>query len=200
MFNTLEPFVVEINSGGVRKAKLRYPTDEEWIKRTDAFAIIRRATGKSGATESDILPLEEFDAKLLGDLQKPYLSENTDEFDEYEASMVLERLDRADVGEVEDSGGLITVPMTVFGDAEVKFVFNQPRRRHAVEHHRASSKLTHMVKRGKQTEEYRISMKPSLKVFAELKSSVEGYAEGSAIPANHIDKAVRAMFNQMGED
>ncbi len=182
-FDTTQVFIVEIQSGARRSATLKYPTDAQWVARTNAQKIIRTDLGR-GKSSSKSTPLESWDQTLFTERLQ---GEPTLPFDEYEASMAIDRLARAEVIESELVGDDSTrVKISVFGDREAEFIMRNPRRRQIVEYGRAAVTFMSTAKGG----ETRLSLEPSGRLFDELLVKSTGYAEGSVIPIIHKDVVV----------
>jgi hypothetical protein len=208
LFDTNQPCTVAIKSGGWRRAKMKFPSDDEQVKRMAALKITRRDLDKEKST-LDTTPQERYDAELFVRLTKDYAAENTDDFDEYEASQAIDiLLFNEVVGETEELPDGVKVTLGVFGKDEegegdrrkVSFLFKHPRRKHMVEHQRAAITVINTRRGAKTGSEIRISIEPSMKAFRELIISTEGYAEGTTPPATHQDAAIVELFRKMGED
>lgn len=182
-FDATAPFIVEIISGGIRRAVLNYPTDKQWIARSAASKTVRLDIGR-GKSRSDRTPIEDFDKGLF----TQQLAETPEvEFDEFEATLVIERLMKADVIDSEIIGGdTARVSMEVFGGAIVEHMIRMPRRRQVVEYGRAAVHHTSTQKGGETT----ISLEPTQKLFDDLVVSSTGYKEGTRIPIIHKDVAL----------
>jgi hypothetical protein len=214
MFNTNDPFVVEIKSGGLRRAVVRYPTDAEIIARAEELKYIRKQKGDE--SRPDLTNTENFDGKLFPKMREAFKDRNTDEFDEYEANAAIDLLLATKMIDSKDNGDTAVIELEVFGSAEavegedlekpdlkrnrVKFTLRTPRRKDLVDH--ANAKYTVSSKpRGREMETTTvISVAPSVKLFDKLFVESEGYGEGSRIPANHKDAAIVELVQLMGED
>ncbi len=187
VFDTTEKFIVTIQSGGTRRVELKYPTDAQWIARTNAQKIIRMDLGR-GRSKSTATPIEVHDARLFDQCK---IGEPSAAFDEFEASLAIDKLTKADIIDTELVGDdQAIIRMEVFGGARVEFVMNMPRRRHAVEYGRAAVNVTATLK-GAETV---VSLEPSLRLFDQLLVSKAGYAENSAVPIIHKDVAIVALI------
>ena len=185
LFDSREPFIVEILSGITRTATVRYPTDKEWIDRQNKLRIVRRDLGR-GKSQTDRVRTELIDDKLFRDLLKP--GTDAPDFDEYEAALVIEVLMRAevDLAGIEKLGETTKIPMTVFGNRTVAFHFRNPRRRAIVEYNNSVVSVIN-EKRG---QEVRVFMAPSAELFDAHLIEATGYAPGSPIPIVHKDSAI----------
>lgn len=185
LFDATAPFIVEIISGGTRRTTLNYPTDKQWIARAAAQKFLRHDLGR-GKSSQDKTPIERHDLALYQD--RLISVDNTDEpFDEFEASLVIERLMKAEVSEaLIIEGDRIRVSLTVFGGAEVEHVFRMPKRKQVVEYGRAAVHHVHTPKGG----ETAISLDPSGTLYDALIVSSDGYATGTPVPIIHKDVAI----------
>jgi hypothetical protein len=185
LFDSTKPFNVEIHSGKIRKCILKFPTDAQWIERTKAQRIVQTDLGR-GKSQSATTPIERFDEQLFQKL----LIETSDEFDEYEASLAVDRLAKCEIIEHEEVGNnQVKISAEVFGGAVITVVFDHPRRRLVAEYSAAVAKKT--FQRGGS--EIRVFLEPANPFFKATFVSAEGYAEGSEIPIVHKDTLVTEL-------
>jgi galactokinase len=186
LFDTAKPFNVEIQSGGIRKCSLKYPSDAQWIERTKSQRIIQTDLGR-GKSRNSTTPIERFDEELF---KKLLTEQPVDEFDEYEASLAIDRLAKCEIIDAEDIGNNeVKISAEVFGGAIIHVVFKHPRRRLVAEYSDAVAKKTH----NRTGAEIRVFLEPADPFFKAVFVSAGGYAEGSAIPIVHKDTLVTEL-------
>lgn len=184
MFDTTKPFIVEIVSGGIRRAIVRYPTDDEWCQRVKAQRILRHDIGR-GRSTSEVTPLLQHDDALFRVLLNG--SKPEADFDDYEASLVIDTLAKAEVAESASlSDAQLRVTLAVFGKVETVHLLRSPRRKEVVDYGRAAVKVTHL-QRGAET---KLMLEPSGRLYDELIISTEGYESTSLIPIVHKDAVI----------
>jgi hypothetical protein len=188
VFDARQPFEITIVSGGRRHCRVKFPTDGQWNARAAKQKINRTDLGR-GKSQSKLTPLEHFDSVLFKEI---LLESPSDEFDEYEASLVIDRLRKAEVSAREAVGDdKVRVEMIVFGDVMVEVLLKQPRRRLVVEYGRAAVNVVNHEK-GAETS---VSLDASGTLFDQIFISAKGYAEGSSIPLCHKDVVAMAIIN-----
>lgn len=191
MFSTNEPFVIRLLSGGEKIAKVRFPTDQEWIDNTSRKRSIRRKGGRGGLAWEDLGDHRKLDLDLLGAIA----IEGADNFDEYEAEAAIVRLARADVVDVERDGDNFHVQMEVYGKSLVTHTLRMPSERQKAEH----EKSTADIKRTPKGEVLEFSLQGSVELWAVLHLDTDGYAEGSQIPVIHKSNAIGAVIQHLKE-
>lgn len=186
MFNSKEPFRVEIQSGGLRVCRVNFPSDDKWIQRALKQKLLRIDIG-AARSRTDVTPIEPFDNALFKEL---LIEDPQQEFDEYEASLVIDTLAKANLVGQEQDAAKITIKLAVFGGVETVHVLRHPRRRQVVEYGREAVKVEN-VPRGAET---KLSIEPSGRLYDQLLEGREGYAEESAVPIVHKDAVIAVVI------
>jgi hypothetical protein len=186
MFDSNKPFRVKIMSGGERWAVLRWPTDQEWIARARKQALVQRASGVS-----EVPDLNEANATLITATQQ---ESDGQPFDEFEATKLVTKIERCDVLDVNRSGEVFEVKMSVPG-GEVTHKLRIPSVADAVAYRRAAADR----KAGRRRVTITINLEPTLKLWEKVTAGVEGYAQGSTVPVIHKDVAVTELLNELEE-
>lgn len=194
LFDVREPFAIEIESGGIRTCRLKFPPDQQWIERSRKI-VLHRDEIAGGKTKMRVLEIEKIDEPFFRKALLPDPPDNGQNFDEFEASLALEILSRCDVESGEKADGAITVTARVFGNRSVTHVFQLPRRRHVIEYKRGSLDIVS----GTKTTEFKAYLGPSAIFYDALIVSHEGYAEGSQVPILHKDAVVTEVLRLVNE-
>lgn len=190
--------------GGVRKqATLRMPTVAEWAARSRAIKTIQHRLGP-GQTTTETTGAEQADASLLKRLMTDedgeYLDKrgpagNRDIFDEAEASELIRRLVKAEIGaDPEHDSDALIVSVSVLGNVETKHFLRMPTVRELRDHRRASFSFVDL-RRGKQ--QLKMSVDEFCRFYDQLAVKAEGY-EGP-VPAPHKMAAVSEMLAVIDE-
>ena len=190
MFDTQQNFTISIQSGGPKKATVRWPTDQELCDRIRKFKSVRRDVGQ-GMTHFDIINLEQVEMELFGKIRID--EESGDPFDEYEASDFLSKLLQAESGVIHRNGSNTYEAEIVVYGGTVKHRLRMPTQRDIVEYRREAMRTL----QGRRHTDVRMSLEPVLRLWDKLQAGVEGYAEGSGIPANHKERAVLDVMDEM---
>lgn len=197
LFDAREPFVVYIRSGGQRTCRLKYPTDAQWIERSSKIKLRQIDLGRDKSI-NELDPMEKYDSELF---EKLVVSDNRDDFDEYDRSAVIDRLAHAEVTESSIEGeDQVRIVLEVYGKMDgdrrkVTIWLREPRRKDLVEYGRVSMKIM-AVRKGK---EIRVSPEPAMRIFEKYFARAEGYEPGSPIPCVHQDAAVIELNRLLGE-
>ena len=97
VFDATKPFVVPILSGGEKQCEVRFPTDEEWCGWARSQRTVRRFLGR-GKSQSEDLDLPKINAELFAKIR---VDKDGPEFDDAEAGMVIARIERCMVIDVQ---------------------------------------------------------------------------------------------------
>lgn len=200
-FDVREPFIVEVQSRGLLKAKLKYPSDDFWKKRRDQLRIVQ--VEQKGATKFLPIRMEDFDFMEFGKIRVAEDGFN-DQFDAFEASAAIVALGKAKKIELETlPDNQYAVTLEVYGTEnkgeaneharQVVIILQEPRRRQVVEYQEAISDVTRHDRGRRQV--LKISLEPSIRLFKELFVEARGYADGSPIPACHQDEAIGELID-----
>lgn len=116
MLNTPELIEVKLlGNEGIRKTFVRMPSDQEWIERQRKRPIEVRVLGR-GRSETKVRDSREEDLRLYNVIR----CENSLDLDEYEASLVINNIAKADTLSVEKNpDGYMVKVETVAGVLEV---------------------------------------------------------------------------------
>ena len=171
VFDAAKPFVVPILSGGEKQCEVRFPTDEEWC-----------GWARSQRTVRPKINAELF-AKIRTDKDGP-------EFDDAEAGMVIGRIERCTVVNVEREGDNYRIEMKVPG-ARVTHVLRMPTAKEMQDHERASTSVV----AARRSIETRAFLEPSGALYDKLHVSHGGYA--GAVPIVHKSAVVSEVIAQL---
>ena len=187
VFDVSKPIVVPILSGGEKSCEVRFPTDEEWCGWARAQRTVRRFLGR-GKSQSEELDLPKINAELFARIRT---DKDGVEFDPAEAGMVIGRIERSTITDIEREGTNYRIHMKVPG-ARVKHVLRMPTAKEMQEHERASTSVV----AARRSIETRAFLEPSGALYDLLHVSHEGYANGS-VPIIHKSAAVSEVIAQL---
>jgi hypothetical protein len=168
------------------KCKVRFPTDEEWCSRARRHRTVRKTLGRG---KSQFLPgnARSVDYELF---RKIRVDDDGAEFDEADGAAVVDRLDRAEVVEVERTGTQYRIVMKVPG-AKTVHTLRIPSQAQVDDFSAASGSSIHS---DRQTE-IRIYMDPAAPLYDAIAVHSEGYK--GAVPITHKLGALRAMLAEL---
>jgi hypothetical protein len=181
MFDINREIVVKIPSpDGYKSARVRFPSDIDWVERMAKQRIVIRSLGRS-ASETEVWNAEEADAELFRRIR---LSEDGAEFDQAEASAVIERLSRVQAGEAEREGSTFRIPLSVPGCDTVHFL-RMPSQKQ-VNGYRKSAVRVIDGRHGRQ--ELKVSLGPSAELYDALMAQppTEDGTGAQAYDGDHI--------------
>lgn len=187
MIDLAKPMTVPILSGTEKRVRVRFPSDAEWCERARKQRVIRHFLGRGKSqtdddTETDRLN-HELLAKIRQDTDGPVLTPA-------EATLVLGKLERARVIEVEREGdGFRIVLKTALG--QVTHVVGIPTAEQMLVHERQSTKTTE----GRRNQEIRGYLEPSGELYDKIAKSSEGYA--GAVPIIHKVPVITELLAQI---
>ena len=187
MFDPTKSFVVPILSGGEKQCEVRFPTDEEWCAWARAQRTVRRFLGR-GKSQTEDVDLPKINAELFAKIR---VDKDGVPFDEAEAGIVIARIDRTTVIDVQREGNNYRIEMKVAG-ARVTHVLRMPTAKEMQEHDRASTSLLS----GRRSVEMRAFLEPGGALYDKVHISHQGY-EGD-VPIVHKTAAVGEVIAQMG--
>ena len=136
LFDASKPIVVPILSGGEKRCEVRFPTDEEWCYWARAQRTIRHFLGR-GKSQSVDVDLPKVNAELF---KKIRTDKDGPEFDDAEAGMVIGRVERCQVADIQREGVNYRIEMKVPG-AKVTHVLRMPTAKEMQEHDGASTSV-----------------------------------------------------------
>jgi hypothetical protein len=180
-FNTKAEFDIPILSDGEKRAVVKWPPDALWCERSRKRVIVRHVLSAQ-KTQSDVPAALTADAELFRAICK---NGDADNFNEAEASAIIDRLETCRVIDTVRAGNEISVEMKVPG-GRVTHRLQIPNQKDVREYGAAAVRSVicrHHI-------EDRVRLEPSGDLWAQCKGRAEGYAEGSDVPIIHKDVAV----------
>lgn len=189
VFDATKTMVVPILSGGEKQCEVRFPTDEEWGGWARSQRTIRRFLGR-GKSQSEDVDLPKINAELFAKIR---VDKDGPEFDDAEAGMVIGRIERCTVVNIEREGINYRIEMKVPG-ARVAHVLRMPTAKEMQDHERASTSVV----AARRSVETRAFLEPSGALYDKLHVSHEGYA--GAVPVVHKSAAVFEVIAQLSID
>jgi hypothetical protein len=185
-FDASKPILVPILSGGQKSCTVRYPTDEEWCAWARAQRTIRHFLGR-GKSQSEDVDLPKINAELF---KKIRIDKDGPEFDDAEAGMVVGRVERSQVTDIQREGVNYRIDMKVPG-ARVTHVLRMPTAKEMQDHERASTSVV----AARRSVETRAFLEPSGALYDKLHVSHVGYA--GEVPIVHKSAAVSEVVAQL---
>jgi hypothetical protein len=186
LFDASKPIVVPILSGGAKRCEVRFPTDEEWGAWARAQRTIRHFLGR-GKSQSEDVDLPRINAELFKTIR---IDKDGPEFDDAEAGMVIGRVERSQVVDIDREGNNYRIAMKVPG-ARVIHVLRMPTAKEMQDHERASTSVV----AARRSIETRAFLEPSGILYDKLHVSHDGYA--GAVPIVHKSAAVSEVIAQL---
>lgn len=185
MFNTKAIIEFEIPTAeGMKLAKLRWPTDEEWAARSLKRKIIQKNIGR-GQTQIESVDYSAVDLELLNTVAQ----EGSAELDGYEAQMLLERISHAEVIDLERQGGQYKITLaTAAGDTA--HMLKVPSAREIMEHRRSFARVVDLPY-GRQ--QIIVNLPAAGSTYDKLWDAAEGYT--GSVPLVHKSAVVRAAID-----
>ena len=147
---------------------------------------MRRFLGR-GKSQSEDLGLPKINAELFAKIRT---DKDGPEFDDAEAGMVIGRIERCAVANVEREGINYRIEMKVPG-ARVVHVLRMPTAKEMQDHERASTSVV----AARRSIETRAFLEPSGALYDKLHISHDGYA--GAVPIVHKSAAVSEVIAQL---
>lgn len=186
--NTPVLYTFELPDG--KKCKVRFPTDEEWCRRQRSIVDITKAVGRDKVVTTT---KGDYDAnlELFNNIRQ---DKDGVEFDEYEATAILNMIGQKDVIEVEREGDNFKLTIAVPG-AEVVHVLKVPSFKQSVEF----GKVAYSGMSSRTGRETRNMLEPSGGLWDKLvvMAGVKGYQDPTAIPIIHKDAALSEVLAQI---
>lgn len=188
MFTTKVERPITILSDGEKTCMVRYPTDAEWCERSRKRVIIRHLL-TANRTQSEVPNALATDGELF---RKIRLGETTTEWNDAEASLIIDHLETCRVVDTARSGNEFSVTMQIPG-GRVIHRLQMPNQADVRAYGAAAVKTT----MARHHVEDRVRLEPSGDMWAICKGVAEGYAEGSDIPIIHKDVAIVEMLSML---
>lgn len=186
VFDATKTMVVPILSGGEKQCEVRFPNDDEWCGWARSQRTIRRFLGR-GKSQSEDVDLPKINAELFAKIR---VDKDGPEFDDAEAGMVIGRIERCTVVNLEREGINYRIEMKVPG-ARVAHVLRMPTAKEMQDHERASTSVV----AARRSVETRAFLEPSGALYDKLHVAHEGYA--AAVPIVHKSAAVSEVIAQL---
>jgi hypothetical protein len=186
VFDGTKTLVVPILSGGEKRCEVRFPSDQEWCDWARAQRTVRHFLGR-GKSQSEDLGLPKINAELFAKIRT---DKDGPEFDDAEAGMVIGRVERCAVANVEREGINYRIEMKVPG-ARVFHVLRMPTAKEMQDHERASTSVV----AARRSIETRAFLEPSGALYDKLHISHDGYT--GAVPIVHKSAAVSEVIAQL---
>jgi hypothetical protein len=186
--NTVPSFTVRVpGPSGIKTAKIRYPKDQEWCARVHRLRIIRRPIGRD-LYQSDVPKQGAADLELLNKI----LVDCSETFDEAEASLIIDRIDRSRVVSADLEGQQFRIVLDVDGNGTVHLCkIPAPRDLEAFNDSRMK------FASGKRHTEITPSLEPAAELYGKVIVSTEGYA--GDVPITHKFAVVSELADQVAE-
>lgn len=169
-----------------RKIRLSFPGDALWCERVRRSKVIRQNVG-GDEWKSDTPNLEAASAELIAacrvDGGDPPI--NVDE-----AVAAAQALESCDAGEISKDGRNYVIPLKVMGGIETVHVLAAP----SIADIRKYTKASFGASESYRKRTIGMLLEPAGELYDKLKVSVEGYAEGSAIPIIHKEAALSEVI------
>jgi hypothetical protein len=188
MFTTKAELSIPILSDGEKRCTVRWPTDVEFCERSRKRVIIRRTLG-NGRMYTEVPNAEAADGELF---RKIRVGETTTEWNDAEASLVIDRLEMCRVVDAIREGNEFVITMQVPG-GRVKHRLQMPNQKDVSHYGTAAVRSVQT----RHHSEDRVRLEPSGDMWATCKGVAEGYGEGSEIPIIHKDVAVVEMLSML---
>lgn len=189
MFDTAQKIDLKLQAPeGVKRVTVRFPTDEEWIERQRARKIVVKQLGR-GMSETIPPSSEDFDLELVTKLRE---GESEDPaIDKYEASRILEDLNKCDVNDVTQDGGAFRISLRVPG-ATTLHVIGMPSAKDVIQYRRVFARSLDMPY---NQQSITINLNAAADLYKRLSQAVVGYA--GAVPIIHQAAVIGAAVNAL---
>ena len=176
IFDASRPIGIKVRTPkGIEQIMVRFPTDEEWTERQSKRQIITRSLGDR-SSETTVADTEEIDGELLKRIR---LGDDGIEVDNYEASSVFDRLQRAEVVEALREAGQFKITLRVLGGILTTHTQRMPT---AKEEFAYKKRITQSIDSGSRNKTT-INLAVAGDTYQKLSASKEGYA--GAVPIIH---------------
>jgi hypothetical protein len=187
MFDSNREIEIQLRGpDGIKKVKVRFPTDEEWIERQRRRKIIIKHLGR-GISETTVPNAEEVDAALFAKIRL----DNGDELDAFEAARIIEQLGQADVDEVLEEAGGFRVVLRVPGGM-TEHVLRMPSAKDVIEYRRGFARVLDLPY---NRQELTVNLAAAGELYKKLCQSAEGYVGG--VPIIHQAVVVKAAIDAL---
>jgi hypothetical protein len=177
------PFPSE--NGTPKVARVSFPSDDLWIKRSKKRRILVRNLGRN-KSESQTYGAEEIDAEIFSNVRL----EGSSDLDPADCVMLLDRLSECRVTELHHEGGSVAVHLQLPGEVEVIHRLRIPTSKEILDHRRQFGRVVELPN-NQQSIVVDIGVTGAL--WDRLQREVEGY-EGP-VPIVHKAIATRAAID-----
>lgn len=185
-FDVKREMAVPIQSGGVKRCVVRYPTDAELCKRVRDQRTVVHELGR-GKTRMETPNADAVDFALFRQIR---VDKDGPEFDEAEGCAVISKIERCEVIDSERIGEQFRITLRV-PKAEVVHVLRGPLQSEKKEYGRGAMSRTG----SRRSEEIRIALEPAGVLYDKLFVSTEGYVNGA--PINHKAVVISEILYQL---
>lgn len=188
MFNSRAEYEVPVISGGIIRAVLRFPTDQQWADRQRAIRSVQR-DGKE-----EVLGETEASSKLFDALHVS----GGEAWEPEEKSAAIDHLEKCTVVSSNLDGSTVTIVLAVPG-AQVTHVLNIPKMS-AMRKYGQTLYQTDFKREGRSSvANTRRLLEPGAELWSACLVAVAGYADGSAVPIVHKDVAAYELVQVVSE-
>lgn len=188
MFNNRAEFDVPVLSGGIIRAVLRFPTDDQWIERQRSIRVVERRHQKRKAEGALQASAVLFDAIAVD-------PEAVKDWDGEEKSAAIDFLEKCQVTGVERDGDAFVFTIAVAG-GEVTHTLAIPRMKAMRKYGNNYSDTDDSNPNAIVT---RRALEPARELWLSVKQAVSGYAEGSEVPICHMDAVIGELLLACGD-
>lgn len=185
---------------GKKYCDVRYPSDKEWCQRAHRTVSVRKNIGGDGIRTA-IPGIEAVNKELFDAIRK---DQDGEPFDEYEATRVIDRLERCIVQDVVKTGVQYEIKMKAFDGSIVTHTLRIPTQRQLMDFGRAAIDIVGR----KQAVETRVALEPSAALWKQVVQVYTGYSEPfqendlvrKAVPVTHMDAAINELLARVNSD
>jgi hypothetical protein len=187
MIDLSKPITVPIISGTEKRVRVRFPSDGEWCERARKQRVVRHFLGRGKSQTDDDSETDRLNAEFLARIRQ---GQDGPALAPAEATLVLGKLERARVAEVEREGDAYRIVLkTALG--ETLHVVGIPTAEQMLIHERQSTRTTE----GRRNQEIRGFLEPSGDLYDKVVKSSEGYA--GAVPIVHKVPVITELLAQI---
>jgi hypothetical protein len=173
---------------GTKTVRVRFPSDEAWIKRQKRRKVIVKQLGR-GRSQTEVIPCEDYDAELIQSLRVE--EKDAPEIDKFEAARVLEILATAEVEDVSDEPGGFAVTLRVLGGKATHYL-RMPSEEDRAQYRRSFADVVDLPY-GKQ--QITVNIGAAADIYKRLAVSSGGYS--GAVPIIHQSAALKATLDAL---
>lgn len=162
---------------------VRFPNDSEWAEwfRTRRMQVTQLGRGASTFQ----MDSEAADFKLYEQIRRP----ESPNLDPAEASVLIEKIGRREVSNIENEGDELDVTLAVFGGVATHRV-RIPNAKQVGSFRRGSSQIVSLPFNKQQV---KTALEPGIRLYDECLIGAKGYSNGT-IPGIHKDEVMRSVL------